>query len=64
MVVSEVVGGVRDPEGGDGDVCLQHGPDLDRADGQVILKQIVGLDAVFDEIVVAHDVVSHVVLHC
>ena len=59
-----MIGGIGDPEGCYWYIGLKHGPDLDGADGEVILKKIMGFNTILDKEVVAFDIISYVFLDC
>ena len=42
---------------------MEHSPGLERPDGQVVLNEVVSLNAVLDKVVVALDQVTNVVLN-
>ena len=60
-VVSDVVEGVGDPEGGDRNISLHHLECFQGADGQVVLDHVVGFNTVLNEEVVALDSVPNIV---
>ena len=54
---------IGDPKGSRSDVYIQKAATRTDKDAKVILDDVPGLDAVFQEIGVAHDIVGDVVLH-
>lgn len=62
-VVPDDVVGIGDPVGGGSDVVVQQAGALFDKHSQVVLQDVLGLNAVLDEEGTAHDVVDDVVLH-
>ena len=62
-VPDEVVGRVPDHKGRHHDVGLHHIFDAKRADGQIVLEDVVRLNSILEQKVMSRCSVTHVVLH-